>query len=120
MKLSADRQAKATLNHVVKPSELLYLVRKVLYRQQIKICSALRWENNCLVVLYGKDADPAYDEVMGHVEKSLYPYRSLEEWLVANQYARDHDVLESDLDKLHRTRLAWVNWMIKHYKAKGQ
>lgn len=45
---------------------------------------------------------------------------TLETWLVLRGYAKENSFdIPANADKVKRTRLAWLDWMIAHWEAKG-
>lgn len=107
-----------------KPSEVLEAAKEFLAskrcqhtKKQIYICYAL----NEVRSLYPESKE-AVNEVQNYIQESLKPAYSLGGWLFYRGKIEQYDYFEitEGIEKMHNTRLAWIDHMIVLYKEQGR
>ena len=107
---------------ITKPSEALQAAKQHLTAQtghgdsSRYICYALS-----KLLYYSNITREEVSEVKLYLHEQLYPYNTLEAWL-----SRFHGIAEKEMfsvegnEKMHITRLAWIDHMIVLYKEQGR
>lgn len=100
--------------------ELLKLARGVLESRKAAIspgiCSALEAARSSTVFHPGHYRfRAACSYLQRYVSDSLGDHAYLSSWLMYNRNISGREIL-ADPEKLKRTRLAWIDWMIKQYE----
>ncbi len=97
-------------------SELLSITDEYKYNQFEFICSTVSW-----VVNENKYShDGLAGEIRCDIDDILYPYDSLEDWLIGVHGIPKEVIYADNKRKLQTTRKAWVEWMIRDYKSRDE